>query len=166
VVSGWSQGGVIAVLAKNYAPSVKAVYALSMSDTDAAGPGADLSSCLDKSFTAIPADKLMVVNGAADPLFGGQTHVESVSGYTCAVGVSQCWSPAGTGAGWYLVQNSQVVDKVAGHCYFMNSATATDCPGSIYDKYWYTGTYNWSMKTNLDWLATLGTKRIFSTSGQ
>jgi hypothetical protein len=164
VTSGVSQGGFMAVLARNYAPNVKAVYALSMSDY-AQNIGESFAACVDKSVTAIPANRLTIVNGVSDTIFGGQQPMENVSGYTCPSGSVQCWSPDGNGAGWYNVQNWEVKDGLAGHCYFMVTNSEVNCAG-FGDPGWLpSATNNWSLKTNLDWLATLGTQRVFSSTG-
>ena len=164
VTSGVSQGGFMAVLARNYAPNVKAVYAMSMSDY-AQNVGLSYASCIDKSVTAIPANRLTIVNGASDTIFGGQQPLENVSGFTCASGSVQCWSPDGSGAGWYNVQNSEVQDGVADHCYFILNSTSNNCLG-IGDPGWLPpSTNNWSLNPNLDWLATFGTHRVFSSTG-
>lgn len=164
VTSGISQGGFMAVLARNYAPNVKAVYALSMSDY-AQNIGEGFAACVDKSVTAIPANRLTIVNGVSDTIFGGQQPTENVSGYTCPSGSVQCWSPDGNGAGWYDVQNWEVRDGLADHCYFMVANPQVNCAG-IGDPGWLPpSTNNWSLKTNLDWLATLGTQRVFSPTG-
>jgi hypothetical protein len=161
VTAGESQGGMLAVLAKNYAPEVAATYALSVSDHSSLG-NVNLSACMDKSHTAIPADRLMIINGEDDQFFGGQTPLMNVSGYTCPTGTFQCWSPGGNGAGWYIVQNSQVVDGAASHCYQMNGG----CTGVTFDPNWYLpSTYDWSLMPNLEWLATFGTERVFSPTG-
>jgi len=163
VTAGISQGGMISVLAKNYAPSVRASFAMSISDYNKSGIGVKLD-CVDKPFTAIPANRLMIVNGQNDPYFGGQTPLENVSGFACPSGSTQCWSPDGSGAGWYIIQNSQVVDGNAEHCYQLSG----DCSsGKVWDKNWYLpSTFNWSLKPNLDWLSSFGTRRVFSATGQ
>jgi dienelactone hydrolase len=163
VVSGISQGGILAVMAKNYAPEVQAVYALSTGSVNNAGIGVNLTSCMGKSTTTIPADRLTIVNGAADPAFGTQSSTQAASGITCPSGSTQCWSPDGSGAGWYLVQDSQVVGGNAGHCYIDNDDVCDD----NFQKNWAPpASYNWSFASNLNWLATFGTKRVFSSSGQ
>ena len=166
VTSGVSQGGFMAVLAANYNPNVKAVYALSMSDF---AENQNISfPCVDKPNTVIPANRLTIVNGSADPFFGGQQPVENVSGYTCPAGSTQCWGPDGSGAGWYIVQNSQNKNGIAGHCYFLDVSgiNPNSCFG-IGDPSWLPpAAYNWSLGTNLDWLATFGTQRNFSVNGQ
>jgi hypothetical protein len=159
-VSGVSQGAMLAIMARNYAPGVSAVYALSAGDYNTAGVPIDSTACLAKQNTTIPASKLTVINGQSDPAFGSQTTLQSTAGYACPGG-SSCWSPSGTGAGWYLVPNSYVTDGVADHCYF-------DVGGcnDHFDPNWYPpATNNWSLKPNLDWLASFGTKRVFSRTG-
>jgi len=166
VTSGVSQGGFMGVLAANYNPNVKAVYALSMSDY---AQNIEFSyPCVDKPNTVIPANRLTIVNGVADPIFGGQQPLENVSGYTCSAGSTQCWSPDGNGAGWYIVQNSQNKNGIAGHCYFLDitGTNPNTCRG-LGDPNWLPpADYNWSLGPNLDWLATFGTHRNFSANGQ
>lgn len=162
VTAGISQGAALSVLAANYNPNVKASFGMSISDTNQTGVGVDLSSCLDAQFTAIPSNRLTIVNGSHDMTFGGQAPLMRTTGITCADGAMQCWSPDGSGAGWYLIQDSQVKDGNADHCYEMNG----DCSLAIFDTNWYLpSSYNWSLKPNLDWLATLGTRRVFSPTG-
>ena len=162
VTSGISQGGMLAVLAKNYAPNVAATYVIGVSDLDLEGD-VNLSACMDKSHTAIPADRLTIMNGIADQYFGGQQPLENVSGYTCPTGTYECWSPTGSGAGWYIVQNWQVESGLAGHCYEL----VGDCTAAEgFDPNWYLpSTYDWSLLTNIEWMASLGTKRNFSSTG-
>jgi hypothetical protein len=123
VTSGISQGGFLAVMAKNYDPRVQAVYALSMSDY--AQNAHEPFACVDKQNTSIPANRVTIVNGISDPAFTGQQPVQNVSGFTCPAGSYQCWSPDNSGAGWYIVQNWQVVSGKADHCYFMDGNNAS-----------------------------------------
>jgi len=163
VVSGTSQGGELAILARNYASQVQAAFVLSAGAQNNVGVGGNLSSCLGKQNTAIPLNRLTIVNGQADPSFGSQSSTQAASGYSCATGSTQCWDPQGSGAGWYIVQNSQVSSgSTAGHCYF-------DIGGcnDQFDPNWNApATSNWSLSPNLDWLATFGTKRVFSATGK
>jgi hypothetical protein len=163
-LSGVSQGAAVAVIGKNYAPNVQAVFAMSVSDTNVgASIPIDLSSCLHKSNTAIAADRLTIVNGEDDEFFRGQTPLENVSGYYCPAGSYQCWSPTGSGAGWYIVRNSQASDGKADHCYMLTKG----CGFSMAEANWtIPSTYNWAMRPNIDWLASMGTRRTFSATGQ
>jgi hypothetical protein len=158
VTSGMSQGGFLAVLAANYAPTVKATYALSVSDYIKTN-GVDLSACLDKQHTMIPANRLTIVDGASDNVLGGQQPVENVSGFTCPDGSTQCWSPDNSGAGWYFVQDSQVQDGRADHCYFQRMT----CGGPLDPGWPPPANSNWSLGPNLDWLSTFGTHRVFGS---
>jgi hypothetical protein len=162
VTSGISQGGVISVLAKNYAPAVQATYALSVGDDNLLLPSTN-ASCIDDQYTAISPDRLMIVNGRSDLMFHGQTKVMNVSGVACPEGTNQCWSPTGSGAGWYIIQNWQVMDGFADHCYPVIGGCAAPL---LFDRNWYLSSSNWALRPNLDWLATFGTKRVFSSSGQ
>jgi len=160
VASGISQGGILAVLAANYAPRVQAVYALSAGAYNGAGIGE--LACMEKPNTAIPANRLTIINGAQDPAFGSQSSVESATGITCPAGSTQCWSDDGSGAGWYLVQPGETQSGTAGHCYI-------DIRGcnDHFDPNWLPPSVSdWSLAPNLDWLATLGTQRVFASSGQ
>ncbi len=160
VTSGISQGGILAALAGNYAPQVQAVYALSAGSYNGLGIGE--LACMEKANTAIPASRLTIVNGAQDPVFGSQASAQGASGISCAAGSTQCWSADGSGAGWYLVQSSEKQSGTAGHCYI-------DIGGcnDHFDPNWLPPSVsNWSLAPNLDWLATFGTQRVFSQSGQ
>jgi hypothetical protein len=164
--SGVSQGAELAILAANYAPNMKAIYVLSGGDQfDDLEPLPATLPCEDKVNTAIPQDKITIVNGIDDPYFGGQSQVQGVTGLTCPSGTYECWSPDGSGAGWYIVQGWQNVTGVAGHCYFLDGDLSVYVCGGDYDPNWYPATYNWSLGPNLDWLATFGTHRNFSSSG-
>ena len=162
VTAGISQGGMLAVLARNYAPNVKAAYALSAGDINQLAVKIDLTACMGKQNTTIPANRLTIVNGQADPSFGSQASTEGASGLTCPSGSSQCWSPDGSGAGWYLVQNSQVTDGTAGHCYI----DVGGCNDKFDPKWAPPASSNWSLGPNLDWLSTFGTRRFLTPNGQ
>jgi hypothetical protein len=187
VTSGISQGGAIAVLSANYAPQVQAVFAMSASDYlgisitnplsaeiadrpgaeversgGRPGAGSSLASCLAKTNTAIPSNRLTIINGAEDPIFGSVAATQATSGISCDPGSTQCWSPDGSGAGWYLVTSSEKTTGTANHCY-MDIGGCDD----IFDPKWLPSSKsNWSLAPNLDWLATLGTKRVYSATGQ
>ena len=162
-VSGVSQGAELAVLSANYSSQVQAVFALSGGDhfENIRIP----LPCMDKANTQIPGNRLTIIDGQSDPYFGGQSNVQNVSGFVCPDGSFQCWSPDGSGAGWYIVQDWQNTTGTAGHCYFVDSTSVDVCSG-IYDVNWRpAASYDWSLNTNLDWLATLGTQRNFSPTG-
>ncbi|HLI86354.1 MAG TPA: hypothetical protein VKV17_20760 [Bryobacteraceae bacterium] len=160
VVMGASQGGLIAMLARNYNPNVMAVYAMSIGD---AVPAAyDYFPCEDKTSTAFPSDKITVIDGESDEFFQPvQQELQNVTGLACPAGATQCWNSDGSGGGWYIVQNTQVQSGDANHCYFISSSSCF----SIGDTTWMFGSENWSLGPNLDWLASFGTHRNFSANG-
>jgi hypothetical protein len=161
VTMGISQGGAMAILAKNYAANVKATLALSISDTRRLGEGMlSFGACLDKPYTAIPANRLTIVNGISDTLVGGQSPLMRVAGLYCPERSYQCWNTSMSGAGWYIVRDSQVIDGVADHCYVLKGGCLL---GRAIDDNWLTDVDDWEMKPNLDWLATFGTIRRFAT---
>jgi hypothetical protein len=163
---GVSQGAELSLLAANYAPQVKAVFAMSAGDAFVDVKNFPLK-CVAKVNTKLPANRLTVVNSISDPFFGGQTPIQNVSGLACAAGATQCWSPDGSGAGWYIVQNWQNANGLANHCYMFDNKGTSDysCSGP-YDPNWtLPATYDWSLTPNLDWLATFGTHRNFSSTG-
>jgi dienelactone hydrolase len=163
---GISQGAELSLLAANYAPQVKAVFAMSAGDEFVNFGGFPLK-CVDKVNTKIPANRLTVINGVADPFFGGQTPIQNVSGFACATGATQCWSPDGSGAGWYIVQNWQNAAGLANHCYMFDNKGSSDysCSGPFDVNWNLPSTFDWSLGPNLDWLATMGTRRNFSATG-
>jgi hypothetical protein len=134
IVSGISQGAELAVLSANDSFQVKAVYALS--DGDQFDNINNLKvPCMGKANTKIPGNRLTIIDGQSDPYFGGQSNVQNVSGFVCPNGSFQCWRPEGSGAGWYIVQNWQNTNGIAGHCYFMDAAGVYAC-SDIYDVNW------------------------------
>jgi dienelactone hydrolase len=161
VLMGASQGGLLAVQAKNYNPNVQAVYAMSIGDY---APAAyDYFPCVDKSNTVLPSGKITVIDGQNDEIFQPvQPELQNITGLACPSGSIQCWNPDGSGGGWYIVQNSEVQSGDANHCYFISNS---DCI-AIGDITWMFGSENWSVGPNLDWLASFGTHRTFSSNGE
>ena len=151
VVGGFSQGSVLALLAKNYDARVQAVYGTGMSNVYSTY---DLSACVSNGNRTLPGDRLRAVNGERDNFAGGsqagvQSALQNVSGLTCAAGSYSCLNP--NGSGWIIVKNSQVRDGSADHCYTRASG---DCFGSqnSVDSNWNTGTASWAKDPNLQWL--------------
>jgi hypothetical protein len=151
VVAGFSQGAVIATLAKNFDSRVQAAYGL--------GDGVkysffDLSSCMANGKRTLTSDRLRAVNGNKDQFTGSsesaqQTNMQSLTGFTCPSGATSCLQS--NGSGWIIVQGNQVQDGSADHCYMRASG---DCNGSqnSLDSGWQNGTSNWELNANLDWL--------------
>lgn len=157
VVGGFSQGSILALLAKNYDARVQAAYGIGMSNVYSAY---DLSTCVSNGKRSLPSDRLRAVDGERDNFAGGtqsavQSSLQNVTGLTCAAGSTACTTA--NGSGWIIVKNSQVADGSADHCYMRASG---DCFGSqnSLDGNWNNGTANWSKDANLQWLTNFTTK--------
>ncbi len=147
VVAGFSQGSIMAILAKNYDARVRAAYGL--------GAGVeysiyDLSACVADGNRVLPSDRLRVVNGEGDGFMGSteasvRAQVTEMTNLSCPFASSCARS---NNSGWYIVDNAEASDGNADHCYMRNSG----CIGATLDQKWRFGTYGWSLRTNLDWL--------------
>jgi dienelactone hydrolase len=151
VVAGFSQGGIVAINAKNYDARVQAAYSTGASTKY---DRYDMSSCMADGNRTLQSDRLRAVNGEKDN-YGGGTHasnqaeLEKITGKTCAAGSAACMNS--NDSGWIIVKNSQVQDGSADHCYMRASG---DCFGSqnSLDSGWKSGTANWQLEQNLNWL--------------
>jgi hypothetical protein len=157
VVGGFSQGSILALLAKNYDARVQAAYGIGMSNVYSVY---DLSSCVSNGKRSLPSDRLRAVDGERDNFAGGsqsavQSSLQNVTGLTCAAGSTACTNT--NGSGWIIVKNSQVADGSADHCYMRASGDCLGSQGSL-DANWNNGTANWSKGTNLQWLTNFTTK--------
>ncbi|NEX62145.1 hypothetical protein [Noviherbaspirillum galbum] len=157
VVSGFSQGSVLALLSKNYDARVQAAYGMGMSNVYSTY---NLSSCVSNGNRTLQSDRLRAVDGERDNFAGGtqsavQTSLQNVTGLNCASGSYGCTNS--NGSGWFIVKNSQVQDASADHCYMRGSG---DCFGSqnSLDAGWKGGTANWELGANLQWLTNFTTK--------
>ncbi len=152
VVAGFSQGSVLALLAKNFDARVQAVYGLGMSDKYSAY---DLSSCVTPGKRTLASDRLRAVDGERDNYAGGsqakvQSALQALTGLTCPAGSYGCLSA--NQSGWVIAGNRQVADGSADHCYTRASG---DCFGSqnSVDAAWNSGSAAWAKDPNLSWLA-------------
>lgn len=157
VVGGFSQGAIMAILAKNYDSRVQAAYAI--------GAGVqytnyDLRACVANGNRSLPSDRLLAVNGEKDSFNGGnaaaaRSQLQEVTGMNCGSTAYGC--QAANNSGWLIVKNSQVSDLSADHCYMRLSG---DCYGSglSLDAGWKSGTQNWQLENNLNWLTGFTTK--------
>ena len=157
VVGGFSQGSILALLAKNVDARVQAAYGIGMSNVYATY---DLSACVSNGNRSLPSDRLRAVDGERDNFAGGaqaavQTSLQNVTGLKCTAGTYACMNA--NNSGWIIVRNSQVADGSADHCYMRASG---DCFGSqiSLDGNWNNGTANWAKDTSLQWLTSFTTK--------
>lgn len=160
VTAGLSQGGMIAALARDHAANVEATYAIGIGSQNYS-TGVSLDACMAEN-RMLPADRLVVVNGVQDEYFGAQESLDALFGTSCGTGVTNCLDPQ-TGWGWYVVRDCEVSDGAADHCYHHGDGGCTGDPS--FEPTWRPpSTYDWSAKPNLDWLASKGTHRNWSSA--
>lgn len=153
VVAGLSQGANLAILANNHDSHVRAAWLISFGG---AAVGNAYTQCYLDSQTKLPANRLRVINGRegqSQPL----SNLNASTGTLC-LGINQsCFRQ--NGSGWYLVENNQVEDHHADHCYFVGAAddgSEIGCSvnANRADVGWLPpANAPWSLNTNLDWLA-------------
>jgi hypothetical protein len=162
VLSGFSQGAAIATIAKNYNDTVKAVW------------GIGLSAYIYPSYT-IPTDAYAAPHGtrvlANDKLvvnMGQSSNIskkaliaedlpslKKLTGTDCGSGFN-CLQA--NGAGYYVVANTEIKDKVADHCYWLmvnkwsTGLSCTTAPTEFDPGFQPPATTDWSMIRNLNWL--------------
>ena len=151
VVGGFSQGAVIATLAKNFDSRVQAAWGM--------GDGVmystfNLSSCMANGKRTLTSDRLRAVNGQGDQFTGSsqsaqQTNMQSLTGFTCPTGSFTCLQS--NGSGWIIVQNGQTKSGTADHCYMRNGGCNTS--QNSLDANWQNGSDNWEINANLNWLS-------------
>jgi hypothetical protein len=156
VVGGFSQGAVMATLARNFDDRVQAAWGM--------GDGVvysifNLTSCMADGNRALPSDRLRAVDGEKDMFIGpnaGNVRRQflTLTGLSCGNTATSCLQP--NGSGWYIVQNGQVGDGSADHCYWRSTG---DCFGSqdALDADWRTGGDPWQLGANLAWLQSFTT---------
>jgi hypothetical protein len=152
VVAGFSQGAVMATLAKNTEPRVEAAWGI--------GDGVrysifNLTSCMANGNRALPSNRLRAVDGEKDQFIGpNAANVRSqfltLTGLSCGTSFNCLQS---NGSGWYIVQNAQVGDGSADHCHMRRTGDCTGSQNSL-DAGWQNGADPWELNANLDWLAT------------
>ncbi|MFL5312922.1 MAG: hypothetical protein ACJ79H_21015 [Myxococcales bacterium] len=153
-VAGFSQGSIMAMLAKNTDARVRAVYGM--------GAGVkysiyDLSSCVANGTRSLTSDHLRAVDGEVDMFLGPsqsgvQSQLQQLTGSTCPAGSYACTQA--NGSGWQIVQNAQVQDGSADHCYMRDGGTDCTASQNTSDAGWLNGTASWALSPSLDWLAS------------
>lgn len=147
VVAGFSAGGSIAARARNFAPLVRAGWLLGVN-----GPAIPEALAAPAGSRALPNNRIRIVVGSSD--VNELTALNRLTGLNCSA--SPCVGP--DGSGYYVVQNSEVADRVADHCWWQSVNTwvpTNSCTWSpTFDPGFASGGTPWSLPTNLDWLAT------------
>jgi poly(3-hydroxybutyrate) depolymerase len=146
LVAGFSAGGAIAARAKNYAPSVVAAWLMGVS-----GPAVQDSMAPPAGIRALPNDRVRISVGASDVTDIGT--MNKLTGLNCTG--SPCDGPGGSG--YYIVQNSEVADGSADHCYWQSVNTFAPTNSCTWTPTFDPGftapsTKPWSLTTNLNWL--------------
>lgn len=152
VVSGASQGAVLATLARNFHPGVNACYG--------GGLGVqysffDLDRCLADGNRMLPSDRLRAVNGEEDGFMGGEPdevrdQLEELTGQSCGRDAFSCFRS--NNSGWFIVRNNAVKDGEADHCYLRDGGCGLFNEDDL-DPNWRNGSDSWSLVPNLEWLA-------------
>ncbi len=154
VVGGLSQGANMAILAANYDSRVRAAWLMGFGG---GASGNSYTECFIDSKTALPSDRLRVVNGREGQ---GQpiANLNNSTGTFCWPSRQSCFRA--NGSGWYLVDNGQVEDGHADHCYFAGPASdgsEIGCSRNVVrgDVGWVPpATAPWSLNAGLNWLAS------------
>jgi len=157
VVGGFSQGSIMAILAKNYDARVQAAYGL--------GAGVqyslyDLRACVADGKRTLTSDRLRAVNGEADSFMGGSEssvrgQFQELTGLTCTSTSTSC--VRSNDSGWYLVKHAEASDGNADHCYMRQGGCGLSNQNTL-DQKWLAGTYSWSLDPNLAWLTRFTTR--------
>jgi hypothetical protein len=152
VVGGFSQGAVMATLAKNFDARVQAAWGM--------GDGVvystfNLNSCMANGNRTLASDHLRAVDGQADQFLGPlesqvRSQLQTLTGFNCGTSATSCLQS--NGSGWIIVLNGQVQSGNADHCYMRSngclSSQTTNDPG------WLNGSDPWELNANLAWLTT------------
>ena len=166
VVSGHSQGAVLAILGRDVDDRVRAVYAMGAGlhgeiTIDLGGPvtiASDVTACASPEARALPADRLRVVNGESEHLFGDalQADVRALTDMDCPAGTLECLRAGGSGWTFFPDAANEDGRGTSEHCYMSNSASG-DCgaPSTGLNSIWTEGTASYSREPNLSWLRSL-----------
>jgi hypothetical protein len=158
LVAGFSQGGAIAARAANFAPTVRAAWPLGVN-----GPVVPAALAVPAGTRVLPDDRIRINVGEADvdttdattgKVTGMQlSGLNALSGSNCAT--ASCLRP--DGSGYYVVQNSEVADGVADHCFWESVNSQNPANSCVVTPTFDPGfpppsTKPWSLSANLDWL--------------
>lgn len=159
VVGGFSQGSVLATQARNTDARVRAAWGM--------GDGVsysvfNLNSCQANGNHTLAGDHLFVTNGQQDQFVGGglglsagnintvRTQTQTLTGLSCGSTATSCLRA--NGSGWVIVQNNQVADGSADHCFMRASGNLCAGNQNTLDAGWQTGTANWQLGAALNFL--------------
>jgi hypothetical protein len=155
VVTGFSQGGYLAVRAHNHDARVRGAYVIGFSDGAMPAEHMAILAPWPAGTRSLPGDRLRIVNGSlSDDMGEGEatrSQLDVLTDQHCGTAANRCWSQSGSG--WYLVRHSEVADGIADHCYFHGGGGCSYSPP--FDSGWLPpSTESWALKASLDWLET------------
>ncbi|HEU4656233.1 MAG TPA: hypothetical protein VFR97_01855 [Capillimicrobium sp.] len=147
-VAGFSAGGAIAGRARNVSPQVRAAWLLGVS-----GPAVAASYAAPAGTRALRDDRLRIAVGRVDVAGGDVGVLNAMTGQHCTS--TSCLRP--DGSGFHVVQDAEVADGVADHCWWQSvntSAPANSCSASpeLDPGFKPPSTAPWSITTGLAWL--------------
>jgi hypothetical protein len=159
VVGGFSQGSVLATQARNFDSRVRAAWGI--------GDGVEysiynLSSCQANGNRSLSSNNLRVDVGQQDQFVGGglglspgtetnvRSQLQTLTGLSCGSTATSCLQS--NGSGWIIVQNGQVADASADHCFMRTSGNLCSASQNSLDTNWQNGTGNWALGASLSWL--------------
>lgn len=152
LVGGFSQGAVMATLAKNFDSQVLAAWGMG---DGVAYSIVNLNSCMANGNRALDSEHLRAVDGQMDEFIGPEesevrSQLQTLTGENCGSSATSCLQS--NGSGWIIVLDNEVQSGDADHCYMRTdgclSSQTTNDPG------WLNGTANWELNANLNWLAS------------
>ena len=158
VTGGLSQGSIISVLSKNHDPRIRASMGQGTGSTYTIAY--NLESCMANGNHAQPGDRIRIVNGERDMFVGGTSAIARsqaalVTGTSCGLN-NECLRP--NGSGYVVVQDYQVQDLYADHCFMGLGTYGAQCTGvAAVDAYYRYGSSSWALPATMDWLKTFVT---------
>jgi len=155
VTGGLSQGSIISVLSKDHDARVQASMGQGTGTTYTAAY--NLASCMANGKHAQPGSRLRIINGERDMFVGGtvataRNSAVTVTGISCSSTSTSCFQS--NGAGWYVVQNTEVADLYADHCFmgYGGNDYIAQCSGALVDPYYQNGSGAWALPATITWL--------------
>jgi hypothetical protein len=142
---------IMADLAKNFDARVQAAWGM--------GDGGSYTilfnlTCVGNGNRALASDHLRVIDGQADGFLARNTNavrgqLQTLTGFNCGASAFSCLQANGSGR--YIVQNGQVQDESADHCYSRRTGAASGTR-TISTRDGRTAGDPWELNANLDWL--------------
>lgn len=166
VVSGFSQGANLAFMSRSYDPRVQGAFLLGHGHR--AGNFMDVTACQRAGASGFSPAQVRSINGEHDGFFGNITErvrkqLEVVTGKSCGQSLD-CIAP--DGSGFYVIQDAQLTDGSADHCYFFDAADGFCAKFKGLDPKWRSSSEPWALGPSLDWLAARIAPRSHATAAR